>query len=193
VQAMQSRNDADAATIFQKVRRGVDPRSLLQNIEVGDVILQLQVTPDTRFRFDFPWKSNMPESLLTHQNPYLGSLLYEAAFTTRDSGPSTPDSVHNRVMPQYLKPYSVSKLIDKRLDSIKPSDWTNVSDNDDLMRSLLQLYFKYEYSLFGSFHMDHFLDDMLSGSREFCSPLLVNAVLAYGYVRLDLPPTPLIR
>jgi hypothetical protein len=190
---MQSRNDADAATIFQKVRRGVDPRSLLQNIEVGDVILQLQVTPDTRFRFDFPWKSNMPESLLTHQNPYLGSLLYEAAFTTRDSGSSTPDSVHNRVMPQYLKPYSASKLIDKRLDSIKPSDWTNVSDNDDLMRSLLQLYFKYEYSLFGSFHMDHFLDDMLSGSREFCSPLLVNAVLAYGYVRLDLPPTPLIR
>jgi hypothetical protein len=181
---MQSRNDADAATIFQKVRRGADPRSLLQNIEVGDVILQLKVTPDTRFRFEFPWKAGMPESLLAHENPYLGSLLYEAAFTTKDSAPAAADSLQNRFMPQYLKPYSAAKLVDRRLDSIKPSKWTNVSDNDELMRELLRLYFMHEYSWFGAFHMDHFLDDMASGSTLFCSSLLVNAVLAYAYVCL---------
>jgi hypothetical protein len=181
---MQSRNDADAATIFQKVRRGADPRSLLQNIEVGDVILQLKVTPETRLRFEFPWKSNMPEFLRAHQNPYLGSLLYEAAFTTNGTALAAPDSLQNRFMPQYLKPYSAAKLVDRRLDSIKPSKWTNVSDNDELMRALLRLYFVHEYTMFPAFHMDHFLDDMDSGSTLFCSSLLVNAVLAYACVCL---------
>ena len=184
VRAMQSRSDADAAAIFQKIRRGADPRSLLRNIEAGDVILQLKVTPDTRLRFEFPWKSNMPEFLLAHQNPYLGSLLYEAAFTTNSSALAAPDSLQNRFMPQYLKPYSAAKLVDQRLDSIKPSKWTNVSDNDELMRALLRLYFVHEYLWFPAFHMDHFLDDMDSGSTLFCSSLLVNAVLAYAYVCL---------
>jgi hypothetical protein len=184
VRAMQSRNDADAVAIFQKVRRGADPRSLLQNIEAGDVILQLKVAPDTRLRFEFPWKSNMPEFLLAHQNPYLGSLLYEAAFATNGTAWAAPDSLQNRYMPQYLKPYSAAKLVDQRLDSIKPSKWTNVSDNDELMRTLLRLYFVHEYQLVPAFHMDHFLDDMDSGSTLFCSSLLVNAVLAFACVCL---------
>jgi hypothetical protein len=180
---MQCRTDADAATIFQKVRRGADPRSLLQNIEVGDVILQLMVTPETRSRFEFPWKLEMPASLVATQNPYLNSLLYESAFATNDSAPAALDSLHNHFMPQYLKPYSAAKLVDPRLDSIKPSQWTTVSDNDELMRTLLRLYFVHEYQWFPLFHMDHFLDDMMSGSTVFCSSLLVNAVLAYASVR----------
>lgn len=185
VRAMQSRSDADAAAIFRKVRRGADPRSLLQNIEVGDVILQLKVNaPETRLRFEFPWKAEMPASLLASRNPYLGSLLYEAAFTMNDSAPATPESLQNHFMPQYLKPYSAAKLVDPRLDSIKPSKWTSVSDSDEMMRALLRLYFIHEYSWFAMFHMDHFLDDMLSGSTLFCSSLLVNAVLAYACVRL---------
>lgn len=32
------------------------------------------------------------------------------------------------------------------------------------------------------FHKDYFLDDMLAGSSNFCSPLLVSAILAVGCV-----------
>jgi hypothetical protein len=183
---MQSRNDADAATIFQQVRRGADPHSLLQNIEVGDVILQLKVTPETRYRFEFPYKSEMPASLLAPRNPYLGSVLYEAACITSNSYPAASDSLHNHFTPQYLKPYLAAKIVDHRLDSIKPSKWTNVSDDDDLMRRLLRLYLFHEYQMFPFFHIDHFLDDMLSGSKRFCSSLLVNSILAYAYVRLPI-------
>ncbi|KFA69723.1 hypothetical protein S40285_09672, partial [Stachybotrys chlorohalonatus IBT 40285] len=85
---------------------------------------------------------------------------------------------NNEFKSPYLKPYMAATIVDPRLDMIKPSQWTNVSKDDEFLRSILKLYFLYEYHFFSAFHKDLFLDDMLSGSTEFCSSLLVNAVLA---------------
>jgi hypothetical protein len=43
---------------------------------------------------------------------------------------------------------------------------------------LLELYFLHGYHFFTFFHKDLFLKDLKSGERRFCSPLLVNAILA---------------
>jgi hypothetical protein len=57
-----------------------------------------------------------------------------------------------------------------------------VNADDTLMRTFIRAYFLQEYDWFTFFHKDYFLDDMLAGSNTFCSPLLVNAILAVGCV-----------
>ncbi|KAM0257974.1 hypothetical protein ACHAPA_011474 [Fusarium lateritium] len=81
---------------------------------------------------------------------------------------------------QYLRPHHAAIIIDSRLNDIVPSKWTSVNASDDVMRSLIRAYFLQEYDWFTFFHKDYFLDDMVTGSHTFCSPLLVNAVLAVG-------------
>ncbi|KAI1827620.1 hypothetical protein F4861DRAFT_327664 [Xylaria intraflava] len=60
------------------------------------------------------------------------------------------------------------------------STWTNVTDDSALVHHLLALYFCWEYPTFASLSKEHFLRDYLSGRHRYCSPILVNALLALG-------------
>ena len=67
------------------------------------------------------------------------------------------------------------------------SRWTNVTSNDALVDHLMALYFCWEYPTFASLSKEHFLEDFKSGTARYCSPLLVNAILALG-CRLSSQP-----
>ncbi|KAF7165757.1 hypothetical protein CNMCM5623_009836 [Aspergillus felis] len=56
--------------------------------------------------------------------------------------------------------------------------WTTVTDSDRLVSHLLSLYFTWDYPCYTWFDQHLFLADMIAGQSRFCSPLLVNAVLA---------------
>lgn len=58
--------------------------------------------------------------------------------------------------------------------------WTTVTSDDDLVDHLLALYFCWEYPTLASLSKEHFYADFRSGSSRYCSPLLVNALLALG-------------
>ncbi|KAF4340441.1 nitrate assimilation regulatory nirA [Fusarium beomiforme] len=177
--ALQSRSESDVTAIVHQIRRGADASSILRHIQAGDLLVQLHTRPETRFRHEFPYRAGMPVFLQTQQNPYLQSLMYEAAFMRPPAEQSASElALCDRFRPQYLKPYLAAEIVDPRLDVIKPSAWTNVSTDDDMMRKLLRLYFLHEYHWLSCFHKDYFLDDMLAGSKKYCSSLLVNAVLA---------------
>ena len=186
IQALQTRSDDDATAILQRLRAGTDVESILRLLEGGDLLLQLQVVPETRYRFTFPFRSELPVPLQSPDNPYLRATLYQAVY--QPPGPCEPSqsSGHDQVHPQYLKPYSAATIVDPRLDLVKPSTWTQVSTNDDLMRTLLRDYFQYEYPFLVFFHKDLFLADMVSGKTRYCSSLLVNVVLAHACVSLVL-------
>jgi hypothetical protein len=143
-----------------------------------------------RCLFQFPFGNKMPSSLQTSANPYLRSLMYEIALgvpnTAQSSKTSTWASTNDRYDPQYLNPYLAATLVEPRLDTVEPSNWTLVSSDNVLMRALLHSYFLNEYQWVPSFHKDDFLDDMISGSTYFCSSLLVNTVLAFACVSLWL-------
>jgi hypothetical protein len=62
-----------------------------------------------------------------------------------------------------------------------------------MMRTLLHDFFMSEYFWCASFHKDDFLDDMMSGGSDFCSPLLVNVILAWASVRAILPTAALVQ
>ncbi|KAJ4865698.1 fungal zn(2)-Cys(6) binuclear cluster domain-containing protein [Trichoderma breve] len=185
VDALRFRDQGDVEAVLRRLRQGQDVESIARQIQTGDLLLQMRLSPETRFRHVLPYRSQMPLQLLTAHNPYLNSSLYEATFASPESDmsmsipPSSSSSALRRGehRPQYLKPYVAASIVDPRLDAVKPSAWTTVSSDDHLMRKLLSLYFSHEFLWLNCFHKDLFLEDMLSGSTRFCSSLLVNAVL----------------
>ncbi|KAF4960323.1 hypothetical protein FGADI_970 [Fusarium gaditjirri] len=75
-------------------------------------------------------------------------------------------------------------MVDPRLDQIQVTDWTSIIEDNESLRKLLQTYFLTEYTFFPAFQKDYFLQDMALGRKEYCSSLLVHAVLAsacHGY------------
>ncbi|TQV99012.1 C6 transcription factor [Cordyceps javanica] len=124
----------------------------------------------------------MPRHLFGTRNLYLESPIYNYSFGDKSSqqqhtkiaSPAQEDEKNSPL----LRPYHAATIVDPRLNRINPSSWTEVSKDDNLMRAMLQHFFMYDYQWHTSFQKDYFLDDMVSGSREFCSPLLVNSILA---------------
>ncbi|KAJ5143224.1 pathway-specific regulatory protein [Penicillium bovifimosum] len=58
--------------------------------------------------------------------------------------------------------------------------WTKVTDDDDLVSHLVSLYMTWDYPFFAFFDREIFLEHMSKGilNSDFCSPFLVNALLA---------------
>ncbi|GKU05642.1 nitrogen assimilation transcription factor nit-4 [Fusarium langsethiae] len=122
-------------------------------------------------------------------NPYMKSLIYEAAsLYSYGDGPelTTPSGVTDLASEEqrslYLKPFHAAQVFEPLLNDAKISRWTNVSKNDILMRDLLRVMFRCEYQFTAAFHKDLFLQDLVAGRKDFCSSLLVNAILAYACV-----------
>lgn len=197
---MKTLPEQDAVELFHRIRAGGDVGAILNHVKDGNLLLQLQLAPETRFRYELPYRPSMPASLLTSGSPYLESLLYEAASlhisplqphesVTKvrrkhncSAEPRTPEYQH-----QYVKPYHAAVFVEPRLEKVRPSEWTSVSSDDALMRELLAGYFTHEYHLYPVFQKDYFLEDMACAERanqrtECCSALLVNATLAYASV-----------
>ncbi|RGP63193.1 nitrate assimilation regulatory nira [Fusarium sporotrichioides] len=158
------------------------PHACLEE-KTGDVLLQLHLKPESKYRYSIPFGSDIPTYLQKSDNPYLQSMLYSTGSPSVGAQQHDGHHINDRQIPQYFKPYHAATILDPKLDSVKPSIWTTVSNDDKLMRSLLHDYFLHEYEGLPFFHKDHFLDDMLSGAKNFCSSLLVNSVLALSYHR----------
>lgn len=147
------------------------------------------MVPESRYRYRFPYIDEMPAFLMHPPNPYLDSLLYESTF--RDRTPPASQSMasasssaaggdeHQGV---YLKPFHAAEVVDAKLELIKPSAWTSISSDDNWMRKLFNIYFLQEYHAAPFFHKDYFLEDMIAKRHEFCSSLLVNAILTMACV-----------
>jgi hypothetical protein len=180
VTALQTREEKEVSAIVQRLRQSQDPDAIAKQLEGSDLLLQLHVAPETKFRFSFPYSRDMPRVLLTCDNPYLTAMIYESSF----AGPSTHSSAtvsrNEKSQPHYLKPYATATIADSRVATMDVARWTNACADNHLMKSLVHTYLFSDYQIFPSFHKDYFLDDMLSGNTRFCSSLLVNAVLAHA-------------
>ncbi|KAH6607270.1 hypothetical protein Trco_003583 [Trichoderma cornu-damae] len=187
---LQSCPEKDAMTVFSLMRQGADPGALLKRMRDCDLLLQLSVVPETRRRYQFPYLASMPIRLQTPDNPYLNSLLYETTFRgiahqddrRNGRGNFQPPQPEGRWLVQhqniYLQPYHAAEVIDHLVDHVQPSKWTAVASDDHLMRTLLKAYILHEYPTFPVFHKDIFFQAMIDGDRRYCSPMLVNALLA---------------
>ncbi|KAF3354671.1 hypothetical protein VD0004_g7370 [Verticillium dahliae] len=79
-----------------------------------------------------------------------------------------------RGLDQVLAPLEAPKM------KAPASTWSNISTDIVLVQHLLALYFCWEYPTFASLSKEHFLKDFQQGRPRYCSPILVNALLALG-------------
>lgn len=192
IELMRNLPDQEAQYVLQSLRSGSGVQAILNQVKAGDLLLQLAVSPETRFRYEFPYRSEMPQEFVI-DNPYLDSLVYEAASLYAPSQqPMPPGGSSSRRTPGlrmaeygnlYLKPFHAAQVIEPRLCDARPSLWTTICDDDVLIRDLLGVFFRCEYHFTAAFQKDLFLEDMISQREDFCSPLLVNVTLAYSCVQ----------
>ena len=92
-----------------------------------------------------------------------------------------PPSFRRKVM-------DIHFLCDDAPCKVPAKPWTSVTDDDDLVSHLVSLYFTWDYPFWAFLDRDVFLRHMAHGDleSEFCSPFLVNAVLANACV--SAPP-----
>lgn len=178
----------DAQAVLRSVRSGTDVASIVNHFKVGDILLEMSVSPEARFRYVFPYRSELPQDVML-DNPYLDSMIYESAalysagqcpshVENQDADKERDSSCSERMKP-YLHPFHATQVIDPWLSDVRPSSWTAVCHDDNLMRDLLAGFLRCEYQFSAAFQKDYFLEDMSRQQSEFCSSLLVNIVLAY--------------
>ncbi|KAF5697412.1 nitrogen assimilation transcription factor nirA [Fusarium mundagurra] len=83
-------------------------------------------------------------------------------------------------LPQSRGLNRVPSILDQREWQHHPPAWTTVTNDINLVLHLLALYFCWEYPIFAPLSKKHFLQDFRDGRHRYCSPLLVNALLALG-------------
>ncbi|KAI5861014.1 nitrogen assimilation transcription factor nirA [Durotheca rogersii] len=86
----------------------------------------------------------------------------------------TTDGPRYRGVDQVLAPLDSPDM------KVPPGTWTIVTADAALVQHLLALYFCWEYPTFASLSKEHFMKDFLNGRSRYCSPILVNALLALG-------------
>lgn len=172
--------EKESAEIVRRLRASEDVSSIIRQVKTGCLLLQLALSPESRLRYSFPYVADMPSKLRSPDNPYVGSSIFEASYSSNPS--PSPDQLSGQYKCVYMKPYHVAEVVDPRFSKIRASRWTAVTDDDNLFRNLLQAYILYEHTTYPYIHMDSFLDGMVSGDERFCSSLMVNAMMASACV-----------
>lgn len=183
---LRSRPETEVTEILHRIRAGASITDIVRHVRSGDLLLQLAVRPERRYHYSLGRVLNVPDFLRAASSQYTASLVYRKSFDPKWHWSSPPDLPPSAVDygALYDAPFHVAQMVDADIDAAKPSRWTLVSSDDELLRDLLRSYFTHEYLFFPFFHKDSFLQDMIAGRRRFCSPLLVNAVLAASCVSL---------
>lgn len=76
----------------------------------------------------------------------------------------------------------ISTLCDPRLDQLKIRFWTPVPIGDVLASRAISLYLQTDHPLLGLFEPSLFISDLINHRNEFCSAVLVNALLYWACV-----------
>ena len=182
---------------------GANAGFTVRQIQDSDLLLQVSLVPDTRLRFEFTYRKEMPVTIQRSENEYLGSFMYEILcaedrLKAKVEGEQPQqrrqyelNALAKRFPPQYLQPYHSAKLVDPRLGLVDVTRWTQVITDNKLFASMLSAYLLREYTGFPVFHKDTFLQALIDGDGRFCSPLLINALMAEACVRF-ISPTQLL-
>ncbi|RMZ71889.1 hypothetical protein GMOD_00009240 [Pyrenophora seminiperda CCB06] len=172
---LQSMPEKDAVNIFHRIRSGANAEAVVQHIQEVGLVMELSNVPEASSRYHFPYIDSIPPRL--QDSVYFQSRIFGAIDAAKQSARSSEDDAFSR-QSSYAKPMLAAKMVESSLEDARISSWTNVSSNDRLLRSLLDGYFIHQYPKQFFFHKGYFLEDMIARGHEFCSPLLMNAVLA---------------
>jgi hypothetical protein len=175
---LMTRSEAEAFEICRRVRSGLDIKSVVSLVQEGDLLTQMHLRPEVRFQYTFPFLKHMPAFLYQQDNVYMNAPLFQSIHSHQERDTASEAATSNVHDIQYVVPYHAAELVDAQLGSVQLSKWTAVARDDAFLTQLLRSYFLLEFPFFPFFHKDYFLEDLIAGHEQFCSSLLVNAVLA---------------
>jgi hypothetical protein len=182
---LRSKSEKESLEVFRRIRNGGDVESILRHVKDGDLLMQMLVVPESHRQYQFPYVPEMPDYILSPDNPYLDSLIFDATTLGHTLPIGAALQRESRSVPYqcpYLKPYRAAEIVDGTLSQIDVSRWTRVLNENRLLRRLLHDFFLYQHPWSAFFHKDHVLEDMALGQSLFCSQLLVNSILAVACV-----------
>lgn len=175
-------DEAGAAVLFRLLKAGTDVETIVNNVRDGSLLMQLSVMPATTRRYEFPYMATMPAHLFFADNSYMKSKLYEIISSLQDPTHTEVMQLKSKYGSAYVLPYHTVELVEPLIDKITASPWTKVTSDNRLFRRLISLYFCRQHPCGPFVHKDLFLNDMVAGRTSFCTPLLVNAILAIASV-----------
>ncbi|KAF3194157.1 hypothetical protein TWF225_008319 [Orbilia oligospora] len=97
------------------------------------------------------------------------------------SSPSTAQSYHRSRRSKTIDAMDIGSIVQISIPDVPSQPWTNVTTNDEFVSHLIQLYFTWEAPVYDFVEKAPFISEMRSGNpvnSRYCSPLLVNAMLA---------------
>ncbi|KAF3073981.1 hypothetical protein CFAM422_003482 [Trichoderma lentiforme] len=71
-------------------------------------------------------------------------------------------------------------LCDSRLAQLDISNWTNVMTSNEYAARAISLYLETDHPLLGFFEPNLFVSSLTAGKTDYCSPMLVNALLYWA-------------
>lgn len=162
-------------------RRRVTYKRKIQSLEQDrDLLLQLMETIRSDDDRTAPGVLNLIRSnaSLEEVRKYLDS---SQDSTGTGSSNEAPTKIQRPASRRYM---DVKSLSDIPLYEVPAQPWTSVTEDDSFVSHLVSLYFTWQHPVLNWIDRDLFIRDMRSkklGSK-FCSPLLVNSILAVACV-----------
>lgn len=155
------------------------PGSVTMSPITGQSALRQDIDPNS------PWHpSSHSQSTRSNSHPDLMNWSADTNRPPQGLFDTWPESTSNTETSEAGSKYQGLDQVLAPLDlpdmKLPPEDWTNITEDGSLVQHLLALYFCWEYPTFASLSKEHFLKDFQNGVHRYCSPILVNALLALG-------------
>jgi len=168
--ALRSLPDADVHELVQHIRK---------NARLDTASLATSWRKATAFAATTPIE---PQSL----DRDLSMLLGKPAMTPAGDGSYFDHTSAMSLIPDD-EHYPHARMAPIAADERTSGTWTAVTNDVAFVERLLDLYFRWSHTFYVIFSRECFYKDFRSGRDKYCSPLLVNAILAYACHFTDEP------
>lgn len=184
IQAILNYAEEDVPALVRDIRTCESLDDIAERILARDNGVDIKEEPDQELDFDATAFSQQPTPLFEKQlSTKVGELRLDDGSVRYIGGTSnllffTPD--HDATNSAHIDPYQQQKN--------PVTSWTNVTSDTDLVIHLMNMYFTWHYTYFTCLSKSLFYRDFSLGKppadtrrkTEYCTPLLVNAILALG-------------
>lgn len=153
VASLKSLPEGEAVALLHSLRADANPDLLAESLR-GSVRLPHSYAPQTL-------EADLAQQISTPTSATFGSPGFPASLSRDNSGEQTYQT-------------NISSIPEQS------SDWLKVPQDAEFVEHLLNLYQSWVYPFYTFFCWDHFAHDMTNGRTDYCSSMLVNAVLSFA-------------
>ncbi|KUI52891.1 Nitrogen assimilation transcription factor nit-4 [Cytospora mali] len=205
IERLKTLPEDEALALFRRFRAAAGEGSNNNVITAGSIAAPLQTSLEfelmIRHPISYPVVALVDSPMLTVPEPIprpsqprdKDTSAYAVPYQrpsslTQPSPPATERSDSQQLTPGWHSAPMLPGLCDDRLNHIEIRNWTQVAIPNELASRLISFYLTTDHPILGLFDADLFLRDLVDHKTDFCSPLLLDAVLCFacqGYTAID--------